>query len=268
VSIRTLATLAVAIFLGLVAVILVRVYLGATAPRVGVQTATGTVPVVVAVKALPRGTVLQADMLKVVTYPNDAAPAGAYRDVAAAVSGPEQQRILLRSVVANESLLSTNVSGAGNRMGLAGALTPGMRAVSVRSNDVAGVGGFVLPGDRVDVLLTRSVGSGGGQDKKVMQVLAENVRVLGVDQTASVEEQKPVVAKSVTVEVTPEEANAISLGQAVGTVALSLRQLADETPLAQKFMSEADLAALGRGRVRATGGSGIRVIHGIQSAGR
>ena len=135
--------------------------------------------------------------------------------------------------MANEPLLVGNVSGPGGKLNLSSTVAPGMRAVSLRSNDVAGVGGFVLPGDRVDILLTRATGSGEHTDT-VTQILAENVRVLGVDQSDNDQADKPVVAKAITVEVTPEQAQSISLGQTVGTVSLTLRHVADDAPLSPK----------------------------------
>src|SRR6266550_948000 len=110
------------------------------------------------------------------------------------------------------------------------------------STDVTGVGGFVLPGDRVDVLLTRTVSGGNDANNTVTQVLAENVRVLGVDQSANDEADKPVVSKAITVEVTPDQAHSIALGQSVGTVSLTLRRVADDAPLARKSTAVSDLA--------------------------
>jgi pilus assembly protein CpaB len=124
-----------------------------------------------------------------------------------------------------------------------------MRAVSLRSNDVAGVAGFVLPGDRVDILLTRQIEHG-----QVTQVLAENVRVLGVDQTDDDQANKPQVAKAVTVEVTPDQAQKISLAQAVGQVSFSLRHSADQLPLTRHATTIADLGF---------GGAAPRVTHAV-----
>jgi pilus assembly protein CpaB len=138
-----------------------------------------------------------------------------------------------------------------------------MRAVTLRSTDVTGVGGFVLPGDRVDILLTRSAGNSGGNT--LTQVLAENIRVLGVDQSANDEADKPVVSKAITVEVTPEQASAISLGQSVGTVSLTLRHVADDAPLTHKAM---DVGDLGPAPKRAAGPAApaIRVIRGTEAS--
>ena len=224
-----------------------------------------TVAIVVAARPLARGAVLQADALKIVDYPQDAAPVEAFHTVADVVGGDNNQRVALRDMVANEPILSGNVSGAGGRLGLSGVVAPGMRAVSLRSNDVAGVGGFVLPGDRVDILVTRTTGK--EQSSTVTQILAENVRVLGVDQSDNVEANKPVVAKVVTVEVTPDQAQSVSLAQSVGQVTLTLRHVADDSPLLRKTTTVADLGGIPR-RVSVRSGSSIRVIRGVEASSK
>jgi pilus assembly protein CpaB len=115
-----------------------------------------------------------------------------------------------------------------------------MQAIAIRTSDVEGVGGFVLPGDQVDVLLTRSIG--GSQNNSVTQIVAQNVRVMGVDQSDNDEADKPQVAKSITLEVTPAQAQAIALGQSVGNLSLALRHVADAQVLALRGTT---VAALG-----------------------
>ena len=161
VSIRTIATFAVAIFLGIVAVVLTRSYVTPcrTRRRASVASA-GLVPVVVAAQPLDRGVVLQPGYLKLVNFPADAAPANAFHAIAELTGGKDQQRLALRSMVANEPILAVQYQRAGRQIESFRHHAAGMRAVSLRSNDVTGVGGFVLPGDRVDVLLTRATGSG------------------------------------------------------------------------------------------------------------
>jgi pilus assembly protein CpaB len=106
---------------------------------------------------------------------------------------------------------------------------------------VAGVAGFVLPGDRVDVLLTREAGGGDGRANYQTQVVADNLKVLGVDQIDDETATKPVVVKAITLEVTPEQAQTISLAQAVGTVSLSLRQVSDQALVGKRLTTIADL---------------------------
>jgi pilus assembly protein CpaB len=218
-------------------------------------------PVVIAAADIQRGVAITPTMLRLVSYPRDAVPAGAFGNAASLVGDPAKPRIALRAIGANEPILPSAISGPNGNLNLSGAVGPGMRAVSLRSNDVAGVGGFVLPGDRVDVFLTRSVGTGDKQET-VTQTIAENILVLGVDQSADDQSSKPVVAKAVTVEVTPEQAQAISLGQSVGTVSLALRHPADNEPLARNAMTVADLGFGGtpHGRVW-RGGGGTGSVH-------
>jgi pilus assembly protein CpaB len=264
-SMRTIATLAVALFLGLVAVVLVRTYLSnATGPAALQPAAGSTVPIVVAARPLARGVMIEPDFLKVVNYPQDGAPTQAFHSIAEVSGGAGQQRLALRDMVENEPVLSPNVSGPGGKLTLSGTVTAGMRAIGVRINDVTGVGGFVLPGDRVDVLLTR----GFGHDDSITQILAENVRVLGVDQLDNEQADKPVVAKAVTLEVTPEQAQSLSLGQTVGAVTLSLRKVADDAPLTQKSMTVSDLNPAPRKKAVAAVSAepAIRVVRGVDTS--
>ena len=278
-SIRTIASLAVALFLGLLAVVLVRTYL--TTARNGMIGAgpagapAGSVPVVIASAAIERGAVLGPGQLKIASYPANSVPTGAFNAVAA-LSGA---RVALRALEINEPILASRVSTPGGRAGMSFSLTPGMRAISVRSGDVAGVGGFVLPGDRIDVLATRTVGSGDAA-VTVTQALAQNVRVMAVDQADTTQDGKAIVAKAVTVEVSPDEAQSISLAQSIGVVTLSLRQVADSAPLTRRATTVADLGTFGarvasRGtaapaRRRAAYPAGMRevkVIRGIEVTG-
>src|SRR2546430_2756632 len=143
-NIRTIATLAVAILLGLVAVLLVRAYLGAARkPTAQAIAAAATTPVVVAAVPVVRGVTLQPNLLKVVNYPADSVPEGSFHTVAELVGTGPTARLALRSLTPNEPILPSKVSGPGGKLNLSGTLTPGMRAVSLRSNDVAGVAGFV-----------------------------------------------------------------------------------------------------------------------------
>ncbi len=269
ISIRTIATLAVAAFLGLVAVFLAENYiinarqnpttLGATGPLVNV---------VVAAQQVDRGAALQPSMLKVVSYPAGAAPAGVFHSVEEVTGTQGQARLALRSMVINEPILPGNVTDPGGKGNLSTVVAAGMRAVSLRSNDVIGVGGFVLPGDRVDVLLTRTVtGGGSAAQQSLTQILAENVRVLGIDQSDNDEENKPIVSRAVTVEVTPEQAESISLGSSVGSISLSLRHVADNAPLTQKVFTVADLSPGPQHRAKGgTGDGGVRVIRGVNAS--
>jgi len=286
---RTVISLAAAGALGLGAVLVARVYVSSVQPNTASASDAGYVPVVVASQPLTRGFKLQPAVLKLARYPADAVPPGAFRSVAEAASAQGGARIVLKDVASNEPILADRVSGPGGRMNLSGALGAGMRAVSLRANDVAGVGGFVLPGDRVDVLLTRTQDDN-VQSTSLTQVLAQNVRVVGVDQSDNQAADKPVVVKAITVEVSPDEAQAITLAQSVGAVSLALRQISDQAPLTRQVTTMADLSRHGapaaiavapvrprapsaprprsvRPQVAEGGASEVRVTRGVMTTG-
>jgi pilus assembly protein CpaB len=169
--IRTIVTLVVAAILGVVAVLLTRNYLSHQRASVAQNGATqGQVNVVVAAQPLARGVLLTPAVVKVASYPANAVPSGAFTSVQQVTVGG--QRRVLHPLAATHPIRPDSVTLPGGKASLSSQLTPGMRAVTFRSNDVAGVAGFVLPGDRVDVMLTRSVAGGGGQDSSITQVIA------------------------------------------------------------------------------------------------
>jgi pilus assembly protein CpaB len=259
---RNIATLAIAIFLGLLSVVLVRSYLSTGARSDGTPAvAMSTTPVVVAAQTVARGEVLQPASLKVVDFPRNSVPAGSFRGISQLSGSGTDQPVALHAIVANEPILSDEISGANGKHTLAISISDGMRAVSLRSNDVAGVGGFVLPGDRVDVMLTRAAAN--LPNDAITQVLAENVLVLGVDQSSNDAADTPVVARSVTVEVNPSQAQTISLGQTVGTLSLALRHTADGTLLTRRETSVADLGMTAP--AKRSPQSELRVTRGVES---
>src|SRR3546814_17452565 len=91
-------------------------------------------------------------------------------------------------------VLLSKLSGKGGRASISALLDPDKRAAAVRVNDMTGVGGFVLPGDRVDVLITRTLPGEG--DRTITDILLQNRRVLGIDQQASANHDKPAVGKN------------------------------------------------------------------------
>src|SRR6476659_4359885 len=109
--------------------------------------------IVIAAGPMRFGTHVSADNLKEVTWPDEALPAGTFGSIAEVMSG--NKRIVLASIEKNEPILRSKITGPGQKATLSAVIQDGMRAVTVRVNDVEGVGGFVLPGDHVDVVLTR-----------------------------------------------------------------------------------------------------------------
>jgi pilus assembly protein CpaB len=265
-SLRTIASFVVAIFLGLIAVVLVR---GVLSTHTGPGGAARTTPVVVAIAPIEPGAVLKPAMVKVANYPRDAVPAGSFRSPAELFAKNAPPHTAQHSIAQNAPVLPTEFDGVGaSRTVLSGVIQAGMRAVSLRSSDVAGVGGFVLPGDRVDILLTRTQGTGDAA-RTLTQVLAQNALVLGVDQSSDQTADKPIVAKAVTVEVTPEQAQTISLGQSVGELSLALRQSTDNAPVGKRLTTVADLAGEAPkprpARAAPSGLIAVRVVRGVDA---
>jgi pilus assembly protein CpaB len=269
---RTIATFAIAIVLGLLAVVLINSYIGSAKKAQPTQGATpagvGVLPVVVAATPIQRGVVIQPQSLKVVQYPAGSVPTNAFTAVSQLTSADKtQQRVALRDLAVDEAVLPTRVSQPGGKLRLATELDPGMQAVTLRTSDIQGVAGFVFPDDRVDLLLSRAVGSG---DKSVgvTQVIAENVRVIGIDQSDDQEQTKPNVVKAITFEVTPEQAQSLTLAQTLGSVSLSLRHVQDAAPVNRLVTTAASFgffSAPTPHKVRPTGPT-VRVTRGADTS--
>jgi pilus assembly protein CpaB len=220
--------IAVAAVFGLLAVFVTQTWLNSQAearlrniptqqtPQVASRT------LVVAAKSLRFGNELNAEMLREVPWPEGAPPAGAFGRISDVLTGGK--RVVLTAIEANEPVLSMKITGPGQRATLSALVAPGMKAVTIRVNDVDGVGGFVLPGDRVDIVLTR-------QDKEAAssQVLLQDVRVLAVDQVADERASNTTVPKSVTVEVDMAAGQKLGLAASIGTLSLLLRKAGEST---------------------------------------
>jgi len=180
-----------------------------------------TVQVLVASKDIPYGEKISVDFVAVVDWPANSVPKDAITTHAELLEGPDAPRIALRSFAAGEPYLKAKVSGFGERPILSRKVAEGMRAYTVRINDVSGVGGFILPGDHVDVMLTRQLDGNFATD-----VILQNVTVLGIDQMSKETTEEPMLGKSATFEVTPEQAQKLALATQVGTLSLMLRNYA------------------------------------------
>jgi pilus assembly protein CpaB len=173
--------------------------------------------IVVASRALRFGDELTGAALREVPWPQQALPAGAFSRIADLTSG---KRVVLMPIDPNEAILATKITGPGQRATLSAMLGEGMKAVTIRVNDVDGVAGFVLPGDHVDVLLTRQ----GEKNMAVNDVVIQDARVLAVDQLADQRAEKPAVVKAVTLEVDVTDGQKIALAATAGTLSLLLRK--------------------------------------------
>ncbi len=221
---NTLIMIVLAGVFGVLAVVLVNIWLAsqrsALAEANGVQRDT----VVVAAVPLKFGDTLTSDKLREIAWPAGAVPAGAFKTSKELLAGDTKQA--LQAIGANEPVLATKITGPGQRATLSAVLGEGMKAVSIRVNDVLGVAGFVFPGDRVDILLTRTVRADGGADKSFVDVLLQSIKVLAIDQVADESKDSPTVVKSVTLEVSTKDAQKLTLAAGAGQLSLALRQAA------------------------------------------
>jgi len=150
-------------------------------------------------------------------------------------------RVALRPMAANEPILRSKISGEGGRAAISAVLDPTKRAVAVRLSDVAGVGGFVLPGDVVDVLVTRTPMNPNGNSQQITDILLQKVRVIAIDQDASDSTDKPAIGKTATLEVAQVDAQKLALAQQVGQLSLALVNPASETSPTVETVSTNDL---------------------------
>src|SRR5664279_5741902 len=192
--------------------------------------------IVVAKEPLRFGTELNAAMLQEVPWPAQSLPTGAFTKVNDILSGG--RRVVLAAIEPNEPVLALKITGAGQRATLSALVKPGMKAVTIRVNDVEGVGGFVLPRDHVDVVLTRQIEKGSATTEVVLQ----NTRVLAVDQSADERAAKAAVAKSVTLEVSTVEAQKVWLASSVGNLSLLLRKAGDVAETKSRKITLNDLS--------------------------
>jgi len=133
---------------------------------------------------------------------------------------------VLTPIETNEPVLASKITGPGQRATLSAVLKDGMKAFTIRVNDVDGVAGFVLPGDRVDVALSRQLDKG----TAVNDVVLKNAKVLAVDQLADDRAEKPALVKAVTLEVDIAGAQKLALAGQIGTLSLALRKTGDSEP--------------------------------------
>ncbi len=196
-----------------------------------------TTKVIVASTQLHFGNKVRREHLRVVDWPTAAVPEGSFKsideilgkeevDEKTGVKKKAKDRTALRTIEVNEPILKTKITGFGGRASLSTLIAPGMRATTIRVNDVSGVAGFVLPGDRVDVLLTRDPTSGKRRGNNLQtDVFLQNMKVLAIAQDANQDRNKAAVVKAVTLEVTPTQAQKLTLAQKLGSLSLALRHI-------------------------------------------
>jgi pilus assembly protein CpaB len=186
-----------------------------------VEAAT-TEDVVVAAKPLPVGVSIKPDDIKVVKVPTGSFPKGAFRKPEEVLDRPVVSNVLL-----DEPILDGRLAARGSGMGLAPIIPVGMRAVSVRVNEVVGVAGFVLPGMHVDVLVTGRPPNDGAAT--MTTTVLQDISVLSAGQSMQVDPRGQAInAPVVTLLVTPEQAEILTLAGNEARIQLVLRNGSDK----------------------------------------
>jgi pilus assembly protein CpaB len=200
------------------------------------EKAAPTRTVVVAAAPLRFGEPLVQRKLREVAWPDEAVPAGTFASISEALASGK--RTVLASIEPNEPVLKAKVTGPGQKATLSALIQQGMKAVTIRVNDVDGVAGFVLPGDHVDVLMTRQSDKTNSSTEVVLQM----VKVLAVDQSADAAADKPAVARAVTLEVDTVSAQKLSLAGSIGALSLALRKAGESEIEGTRQVTPGDFA--------------------------
>lgn len=245
---RPLLTLAASTFVGMLVVI-------ASALWIRSHNASDLLRVVVAAEKIEAGVSLRAEYLRTTDWPKASLPHGAETSIEKLVG-----RVTRTTIEPNELILERMLLHAGASGSLAAVITPGMRAVTIPVNEVAGVAGFAFPGNYVDVLLSTKDDTGQATSKIVLQ----RVLVLAVDQERSVkDETKGRIGKAVTLEVTPQQAEKIDVARAVGTLSLALRSQEDGLPGSSSGARKGDFGLTQAGTAEPQSGQqAVEVIRG------
>jgi pilus assembly protein CpaB len=248
-NVKKLALLVGALVIAVVTAVMAKnMFTGAGAQRAAAAPAVPLGPkVLVARKALPVGTIIDAEAFAYQPWPKELMQSVYY--VEGQPDGDPKKllgTVVRYQITAGQPVTRGSLVGPQDRGFLAAALGPGMRAITVPVNASTGVAGFVFPGDHVDLVLTQQVkGGGDGPALQVSETIMRNIRVLATDQrvTSTDDEGKTLVRtfSNVTIEVTPRIAEKISVAQSLGTLSLSLRSLADNTAELERAVAAGDV---------------------------
>jgi pilus assembly protein CpaB len=231
---NNLVILAVAIILGGIAAVLARNWLanhaGSTQARVGT--------IVVAGAPLVFGAQLTAENTIEIPWSTAALPEGAFATKENLLK--DGRRMTLALIARNEPILVSKITAPNQAATLSSMLAPGKRAVTVRVDDVRGVAGFIQPGDLVDVVLIRTEAEM-RSNESYSDVILQSAKVLAIDQITGERTEQPTIAKAVTLEVGPEDAQKILLATNIGRLSLILRQPLEASADRVRRVTERDL---------------------------
>lgn len=204
-----------------------------------------TVDVFVAERPLRYGEALDADSVRMVKWPENAIPEGAFikaEDLFPPNSN--DQRYVLRAMEKDEAILSVKVTEPGQDAGITSRLERGMRAFAIRVDVASGVSGFLRPGDRVDVYWT-GMAENGSSRGEVTRLIEAGINLIAVDQKAGGDLEEAVIARTVTISATPQQVASLAQAQTTGRLSLSLVGAEDDTIASAIEVDQRQLLGLG-----------------------
>jgi pilus assembly protein CpaB len=229
------------------AVYMAKGYVSATEQQLAAERAAReqmvpTVEVFVVNKQMRYGQRITKDDVRAVKWPEDAIPEGAFKSLEELFpKGDDVLRSVLRTMDTDEAILAAKVTEPGEDAGVGSRLAPGMRAFAIHVDVTSGVSGFLRPGDRVDVYWTGTPPGGSGEFTKLIDT---NVRLIAVDQSADEDVSDAVLARTVTVEATPQQVASLAQAQQSGRLWLSLVGVDDATVSAAVQVDQRDLLGI------------------------
>lgn len=243
---RTIIVVGAAVLLALLASVGVYRYLSEKG-RVAEQARLQTVGIVVAAVDLPIGAPINANQITLTAWPKDLYPKDSFADPKVVVGRVARRDFLRGEPIVGSKLVPTDKGG-----GLLSFIVPeGRRAFTVRVNEVVGVGGFIVPETHVDVIVTMIPP---GANERVSKVVLENMQVLAAGQIIEQKENKPITVNTVTLSVTPEEAEKLALASNDGIIQLVLRNFMDSDNVVTVGATKARLLAAYRPGQPSSGG--------------
>lgn len=217
----TIIALALAVIFGVIAVILVNKWLSSKASQTAVTPAASTsmTEIVVAATDVNIGTRLDKTQLALAQWPKASVPKGAFEDIEQ-VAG----RVSVTKMLTGIPILAAELAAPNSGAGMVALIKPGMRAMAIRVDEVVGVGGFILPNTFVDIISIDEK----SKRTKVAETFLRKVEVLAIAQETFIEEGKPKVVRTVTMELSPDDAELLAEKTHEGPIRLVLRNPLDE----------------------------------------
>lgn len=209
----------------------VRSWISSQEPKVVVQKEVAPkvvngIQVLVASQQLPAGLIVKKEDLKWQNWPEN----GLSDTYVTRETGKLDDfvgSVIRQTVAKGEPITGTRVVKAGDRGFLAAVLRPDMRAITIPINSTNSISGLLFPGDHVDLLVTHQVRVGGGSPRRVTETIMTNLRVLAVDARTNSGDGKPIIGKSLTIEVSPKQAEQITVARGIGSFSIALRSVGD-----------------------------------------